>query len=117
LIEWHQSMTDEEKNDHGKSISESKKGKSNGRGGSSHTPETIEKIRNNQPPKTKEWSQSHDAAMKIRKGTSMPKKYKRVRVDGVEYESVKHAIAGLGLKYAKYFHDLRRTGKIKVEYL
>ena len=55
--------------------------------------------------------------MAKRKGTSLTKKYKRVIVDGVEYESVKHAVAGLGLKHAKYFHDMRRTGRIKVEYL
>lgn len=117
LGEWHSSMTEEEKNNHAKKISDAKKGKSNGRTGYKHSQESIDKIKNNQPPKTEDWTKSHADAMAKRRGTSLTKKYKRVIVDGVEYESVKHAVEGLGLKYAKYFHDMRRKGKIKVEYL
>lgn len=110
-------MTEEEKNNHAKKISDAKKGKSNGRTGYKHSQESIDKIKNNQPPKTEYWTKSHADAMAKRRGKSLTKKYKRVIVDGVEYESVKHAVDGLGLKYAKYFHDMRRKGKIKVEYL
>lgn len=116
LTIWHESMTESEKFDHAKKISIAKKGKSNGREGYHHTPESIDKIKNNQPPKTDEWTKSHAEAMAKRRGTSLTKKYKKVIVDGVEYESVNHAVAGMGLKYAKYFHDMRRNGKIKVEY-
>lgn len=117
LTEWHNSMTEKEKSNQGKKISDAKKGKSNGRKGHKHSSESIDKIKNNQPPKTEEWAKSHANAMEKRRGTSLTKKYKRVIVDGVEYESVKHAIAGLGLKHAKYFHDMRKKGKIKVKYL
>ena len=117
LSEWYSSMTEEEKLNQAKKISDAKKGKSNGREGYKHSQDSIDKIKNNQPPKTEDWVKSHADAMAKRKGTSLTKKYKRVVVDGVEYESVKHAVAGLGLKYAKYFHDMRRKGKIKVEYL
>lgn len=117
LTEWHSSMTEEEKNNHAKKISDAKKGRSNGRDGYKHAQESIDKIKNNQPPKSKDWAKSHADAMEKRRGIPLTKKYKRVIVDGIEYESVKHAVLGLGLKYAKYFHDLRRQGKIKVEYL
>lgn len=117
LSNWHETMTENERADHARKISIAKKGKSNGREGHKHSSESIDKIKNNQPPKTDEWAKNHTEAMSKRKGTSLTKKYKRVIVDGVEYESVKHAVAGLGLKYAKYFHDMRRSGKIKVEYI
>jgi group I intron endonuclease len=117
ITAWHNSLTDDERKLQGEKISQAKKGKSNGREGYTHSTESIAKIKNNQPSKTEEWAKSHAAAMSKRKGTSLTKKYKRVIVDGIEYESVKHAVAGLGLKYAKYFHDLKKKGKIKVEYL
>jgi group I intron endonuclease len=117
LSTWHETMTETQKTEHGNKISAAKKGKSNGREGYKHSSESIDKIKNNQPPKTDEWAKTHAEAMAKRRGTSLTKKYKRVIVDGVEYESVKHAVAGLGLKYAKYFHDMRRSGKIKVEYI
>jgi group I intron endonuclease len=117
LSEWHASMTDEERQEQGKKISDAKKGKSYSREGYTHTQETIDKIKNNQPPRTEKHVKAHAEAMARRIGTSLTKKYKKVRVDGIEYESVKHAIQGLGLKYAKYFHDMRKNGKIKVEYL
>lgn len=116
-LSWYESLSESEREHHNEKISLSKKGKSNGRLGTHQTQETIEKIRSSQPEKTDEWKHSHAEAMAKRKGTSLTKKYKRVVVDGIEYESVKHAVAALGLKHAKYFHDMRRTGKIKVEYL
>lgn len=117
IAEWHSTLSSAEKKELGKKISEAKRGKSNGREGYKHSQESIDKIKSNQPPKTEEWAKSHSKAMAKRKGTSLPKKYKRVIVDGVEYGSVKEAIAGLGLKYAKYFHDMRRKGKIQVVYI
>jgi group I intron endonuclease len=113
---WHDTLTEDEKRIRGANISVSKTGKSNGREGHTQSEQTKKLIRENQPEKTDDWRKSHAEAMSKRKGTSLTKKYKQVIVDGVEYESVKHAVAGLGLKYAKYFHDMRRTGKIKVEY-
>jgi len=117
LAEWHKSLTKAERLEHAKKISEAKKGKSNGREGCNHSEESITKIKANQPPKTDEWKKSHTEAMAKRSGVPLIKKYKKVRVDGIEYESVTHAIKCLGLKHAKYFHDMRKKGKIKVEYL
>ena len=117
VAEWHNTLSSVEKEQLGKKISEAKRGKSNGREGHKHSQESIDKIKNNQPPKTEEWSKSHSTAMANRKGKPLAKKYKRVIVDGVEYESVNHAVRALGLKYTKYFHDMRKKGKITVIYL
>ena len=117
LKSWHKSLSPEEKQNHAKKISESKKGKSNGREGYVHTQETIEKMKNNRPPITDDWIKSHAIAMSKRKGISLTKKFKKILVDGVMYESVKAAIAGLGLKHRKTFYDMIEKKMIKVEYL
>lgn len=116
-LSWYESLTEDERKKHRDKISEGKQGRGNGRLGTHHTSETIQKIKENQPEKSEEWKLAHTEAMAKRRGTSLTKKYKRVIVDGIEYESVKQAVSGLGLKHAKYFHDMRRTEKIKVEYL
>ena len=116
LREWHQSLTDEEKITRGRKIGASKKGKSNGREGLNHSPETIEKIRTNQPSKTEDWVNSHGVAMGKRRGQPLVKKRKSVVVDGVEFKSVKEAIEYLGLKHRKYFYDMIKQGKLNVEY-
>lgn len=117
VAEWHTTLSPTEKEQLGKKISEAKRGKSNGREGYKHSPQSIDMIRNNQPAKTEEWAKSHAEAMAKRKGVPLTKKYKRVIVDGIEYESVSHAVVGLGLKHAKYFHDMRKQGKITVIYI
>lgn len=117
ITEWHNSMSDADKQTYAEKISKAKTGRSNGRNGHKHDQETIEKIKNNQPPKTEQWRQAFDEAMKKRKGVPLTKKYKQVVVNGVSYDSVKEAVEGLGLKHAKYFYDMKKQGKITVEYL
>jgi group I intron endonuclease len=119
LKEWHSSLSDEEKKERAKNISNAKKGKSNGREGYTHPEETIEKMRTSalNRDKSDEWKISHMAAMAKRRGTSLVKKYKRIEVNGVIYESVKDAIASLGIKHRKTFYDMINRNEIRVKYL
>lgn len=113
---WHNSLTEAERLARGKKISDSKKGKSNGRTGFAHREESKELIRKNQPNKTDEWRESHAVAMSKRKGKPFASKYKPVIVNNVEYPSIKHAIESLGIKYRATFYDRVKRGIIKLEY-
>ncbi len=116
IKEWHQSLTNDEKKTRGKKISESKKGKSNGRQGFSHSEQTKQLIKQNQPNKTDAWRKSHASAMANRRGKSLEGKYKPVIVNGVEYPSIKHAIIELNIKHRATFYDRVKRGLITVEY-
>jgi DNA gyrase inhibitor GyrI len=78
--------------------------------------ETKQRIRENQPKKTEEWKQSHDAAMSKRRGIPFTQKYKSVIVDNIEYPSVKHAIESLNIKHRATFYNRVKRGIIKLEY-
>jgi group I intron endonuclease len=119
LVKWHESMTADEKGEFSKKISDAKRGRSNGRKGYTHPEETIEKMRTTALSRenSDEWKISHMAAMAKRKGTSLVKKYKRIEVDGVIYDSVKEAIASLGIKHRKTFYDMIKKNEIQVKYL
>ena len=113
---WHKSLSESERSARGKKISDSKKGKSNGRTGSAHRAESKELIRKNQPIKTDEWRELHATAMAKRKDKPFTKKYKSVIVNEVNYPSVKHAIESLGIKHRATFYDRVKRGIIKLEY-
>jgi len=113
---WHDSLTEDERVARGRKISNSKKGKSNGHEGHKQSEETKQRIRENQPKKTEEWKQSHDAAMSKRRGIPFTQKYKSVIVDNIEYPSVKHAIESLNIKHRATFYNRVKRGIIKLEY-
>ena len=117
---WHASLTEERRVEHGKKISQSKKGKSNGHEGFRHSAETIEKIKQSNKEFDKandpKWVEAHSNAMKKRRGKPLLAKYKAVIIDGVEYESVKRAQEALGIKHRAAFYDKVKRGHIKMEY-
>ena len=113
---WHESLSESERRARGERISNSKKGKSNGRAGIAHREESKELIKKNQPEKTNEWRESHAIAMAKRKGKPFTQKYKPVIVNDVEYPSIKHAIESLGIKHRATFYDKVKRGIIKLEY-
>lgn len=116
-LSWYESLTEDERKNHREKISEGKQGRGNGRLGTHHTSETIQKIKDNQPAKSEDWKKAHAESMSARKGKPLVKKRKRLVVDGIEYESVQSAVTGLGLKHRKYFYDMAKQGKLKVDYL
>ena len=65
---WHESLTEDERINRGKKISDSKKGKSNGHTGFVQSEETKQRIRENQPDKTEAWRIAHTEASAKRKG-------------------------------------------------
>ena len=116
LTSWHKSLSEPERIARGEKISNSKKGKSNGRAGMAHREESKELIKKNQPNKTDEWRESHALAMAKRKGKPFAKKYKPVIVNDVEYPSIKHAIESLEIKHRATFYNKVKRGIIKLEY-
>lgn len=121
IKKWHQSLTDSQKKERSKKISRSKKGKSNGHEGLSQKQETIEKIRQSNiefnRSENAEWKKAHAEAMAKRRGKSLTKKYKSVLINDVHYESIKHAMAALGIKHRATFYDKLKRGILKVQYL
>jgi len=117
---WHDSQTEEEKIVRAKTISQSKKGKSNGHLGFTHSLETKEKIRlsnilvdrSNNP----EWREKHAISMEKRRGIPLAKKYKPVIIDEIEYPSVKDALIALGITHRAIFYKKIKEGKLKVIY-
>jgi group I intron endonuclease len=116
IKEWHQSLSDDEKTARGKKISGSKKGKSNGHQGFTHSEQTKQLIKQNKPKKTDEWKKSHASAMAKRQGKPLVQKYKPVVVNEVEYSSVKHAMIALDIKHRATFYDRIKRGLLIVEY-
>lgn len=116
IKEWHSNLTEDEKIARGQKISSSKKGKSNGHKGLKHSEKTKQLIKENQPTKTEAWKESHAKAMAMRKGKPFTKKYKPVIVNGIEYQSVKHAVDALGFKHRATFYTKVKQGLIKLEY-
>jgi len=120
LKKWHESLTPEKQKELSQKISKSKKGKSNGHEGFRHKLETIEKIRESNikfdRSNNAEWKNAHAKAMAKRKGKDFPGKYKAVIVNGIEYQSVKHAMQGLGLKHRATFYLKIKKKEIEVIY-
>lgn len=117
LKEWHKNLSDIDRKITNQKISIGKKGKSNGRTGRVNTEETIEKMRaaaHNRKPSIK-WKEAHLAAMAKKRGKPFPQKYKPVIVNGIEYDSVKHAQKALKISDFKYYR-LIRIGKLKVKH-
>lgn len=117
LKKWHESLSEEEKQQRGKNISESKKGKGNGRKDFRQSEKTKQLIAKNQPPKTDKWKKLHADAMAKRRGKPFTKKYKPVIVNNIEYPSINHAIESLGIKHRATFYDRAKRGIIEVKYL
>jgi len=115
---WHDSLNEEQKLERGRKISNSKKGKSNGHEGFYHSDATKTKMSKVDKGYTKsiEWKLAHDSAMAKRKGTSLTAKYKSVIIDNIEYVSIGHAMAALGIKHRATFYKLKSQQKIKVDY-
>jgi len=117
LAQWHQSLSESEKELRGKKISDGKKGKSNGRTGSKQTEETKQRIKDSQRNKTDEWRAAHAKSAAKRRGIPLTKKYKPVIVDNIKYLSVSHAIESLGIKHRATFYDRVKRGIIQITYL
>lgn len=119
IKEWWDSLSNDERAMLGKKISDGKSGKSNGREGYTHTEETIEKMKQSALEReiSDSWKLAHETAMKKRRGVPLTKKYKKIIVNGVLYESVKAACEALNLKFRKYLYNGIKNGKYKVEYL
>lgn len=116
IKKWHESLSKPARIARGEKISVGKKGKSNGRKGYSHSEESKELIKQNQPAKTDKWKESHAVAMAKRKGKPFTQKYKPVIVNDIEYPSIKHAIESLEIKHRATFYDRVKRGIIKLEY-
>jgi group I intron endonuclease len=120
IKKWYESLTSEQKIVRGKNIQSSKKGKSNGHLGMTHSPETIEKIRRSNikfnRANNEEWKKAHALASAKRVGKPLVKKYKSVIIENVEYPSIKHAMEALGIKHRATFYDRINRGILKVIY-
>lgn len=114
---WYSSLSEQERSQINLNISNSKKGRGNGRTGTSHSPDTIQKMRDsaNDRENSEAWITAHADAMSKRMGQPFPQKYKPVIVNGIEYESVKHAQQSLNMSTNKYYRWIREK-KLKVEY-
>ena len=115
---WHSSLTEEAKIERGKKISIAKKGKSNGHEGLVHSDSTKQKMRNANKDytKTDAWKLAHQHAMSKKKGKPFTQKYKPVIVNGIEYPSVKHAMAELKITHRATFYSMAKSGKITLVY-
>ncbi len=116
IKQWHKSLSESERNNRAKKISESKKGKSNGHTGFRHSEETKKLISENQPNKTLEWKKLHEAAMLKRRGVSLKAKFKPVIVNGTEYPSIHSAMKSLDIKHRATFYNRIKRGIIQIEY-
>jgi group I intron endonuclease len=114
---WHDSLSDNEKAARGKKISDAKKGKSNGHLGYKHSEETKQRIKEGQPEKSHAWRKAQADAAAKRKGIPLTKKYKPVIVNAVEYPSIQHAMAALGIKHRATFYDRISRNIINVKYI
>lgn len=120
LRAWYASLSNDEKDQHNKKISSSKKGKSNGHIGFKHSAETIKKIAESNKKfdrsNNEQWRAAITEAGKRKRGVPLEKKYKPVIVDGVKYNSIKNAMVTLGIKHRATFYDRVKRGHIKLEY-
>jgi group I intron endonuclease len=120
IKKWHDSLTEEQKTIRSKNIQSSKKGKSNGHLGMTHSIETIAKIRRSNiefdRANNEEWKKAHALASAKRAGKPLIKKYKSVIIENIEYPSVKHAMDALGIKHRATFYDRINRGILKVIY-
>ena len=121
IKQWHQNLTEDQKKERSKKISQSKKGKSNGHERLSQKQETIEKIRQSNiefnRAENLEWKKAHADAMAKRRGKSLTKKYKSVLINDVQYQSIKHAMEALEIKHRATFYNRIKRGLLKVQYL
>lgn len=97
LKEKYSSVTPEKRKEWSKSISESKKGKDNGRKGYKHDLKSIEKIKEKNKisasKRDKSWYENHSKAMAERKGQPAHNR-KAIVVNGKRYDSIASACVG-----------------------
>jgi len=118
LTNWHHNMSEDERSEHGKKISNAKKNKSNGHTGLTHNAATKEKMSqaSKDYTKTPEWKLAHAVAAAKRKNVPLTAKYKSVIIDNIEYESVGHAMIALNIKHRATFYKLIKQQKLQVVY-
>lgn len=101
LKNTYNTMDIEKRKSWSKSISEAKKGKSNGREGYKHKSESIEKIKKSNKEAAKkrntEWYDNHKKAMGLRKGKSNVASKTPVVIENVRYDGVGDAATALGV--------------------
>lgn len=101
LKDMYSSLDETKRKDWSIAISNSKRGKPNGRTGSRHTSETIEKIRLSNIEKAsvrdEAWYVNHAAAMAARKGISNTKCKKPVEINDIVYDGVCDAAKALSV--------------------
>lgn len=116
---WHQNMTAEEKNIHNLKISNAKKGKPNGCLGKTRSEETKKKISDAQKGKPKSEKQriAHAIASAANIGKPNSSCFKRVIVNGVEYDSIKSACVALNITSNSLFYYRMKKQLITVEYI
>lgn len=117
LRKWHERMSPEEKDTWIESIRKNRKG--NFREGTKQSPETIAKrvAAFKSKPRSEKAKRNHDAAMAKRRGQPFPGKYKKVRIDGIEYQSIKHACEALGYNNSNSIYQKVKRGSMTMEYL
>lgn len=117
LKEWHKNMSLEEKEVWKQSIRENRKG--NFREGTKQTPETIAKrvASFKSKSRSEEWRNNHKEAMAKKQGQPFPGKYKKVKIDGIEYQSIKHACEALRYNNNNSIYQRVKRGTMIMEYL
>lgn len=119
LRDWHQRMSIEEKQAWIQGIRESRTG--NFRTGRKHKPETIAKIKESNKlaaqNRSEETIKNHQDAMAKRRGKPFPGKYKKVLINGIEYESIKHACEAFGYNSSNSIYQRVKRGTMTMEYL
>ena len=108
-------ISPEKRKQWGDNISRSKKGRTNGREGCKHSEETRIKMSTAQKGKkmSSERYMVHCEAMKLRRGKKAPNR-KKIKVDGIVYESRKDAAEALGLTPSAVSYKVKNG---KAEYI
>lgn len=119
VIEWHKNMSLEDKDVWKQSISANRKG--NFRNGKTHTEESKKKIRESNKKaalnRSEESIRNFEDAMAKRKGKPLVKKYKKVLIDGIVYNSISHACLSLGFNNNNSIYQRVKRGTMVMEYL
>lgn len=117
IKQWHAEMSSEQKEQWIESIRAKRKG--NSKKGTKQSPETIAKrvASFKSKPRSEKATISHKEAMAERRGKPFPGKYKKVLIDNVEYDSIKHACEALGFKHGNSIYQKVKRGNMTMVYL
>lgn len=107
-------ISDEQRKERGRAISIAKKGKSCNRENYKHSEETKKKIaESNKKPFTLQHKINHSIAMEKRKGIPNSKCFKKITLNGVEYNSMKEACLMLHISFPTLKKRLKNEEKEK----